>query len=148
MTTTEVRPKESKGTLELMANTIAVANGLVFDYYPIKLGEKRGPYIDLVKVPPLIVEGFVTVGKQLFQVSYKDYIRRRVNVTNPYRVTASQQCSNHNVVQSIPDRDQQAIKQCVEPILDEAANLAWKDQIDSLLHSYDPQEEWYPEDFA
>ena len=65
MATTEARPVESKGTLEPKANTIAVVNGMLFDYYSIKLGERHGPFMELIKVPPLIVEGFVTVGKQL-----------------------------------------------------------------------------------
>lgn len=143
MSITEVRPKESKGTLEPMANTIAVANGMLFDYYAIKLGEKKGPFVELIKVPPLIVEGFVTVGKQLYVVGFKDYIRRRVNVSSPYRAAvATNQSTANDVVETVSNRDQSTVSQCADPAIDQAANLAWKEQIDSLLHADDPEEEW------
>lgn len=148
MATAEVRPKETRGILEPVANTIAVADGLMFNYYPIKLGDKKGPFRELVKIPPLIVEGFVTVGKQLFQVSTKDFIRRRVNVTSPYRATASQQSANLDVVEAVSNPEQPAVVQCIDPAIDEAANLAWQDQINALLYLDDPQEEWLPTDFT
>ena len=149
MATTEVRPLESRGTLDPKANTIAVVNGMLFDYYSIKLGERHGPYIELVKVPPLIVEGFVTVGKQLYQVTIKDFIRRRVNVTSPYRATAAtEQPAALDVAEDIQPSNQSAISKLAESVLDQAADLAWQDQIDSLCYLDDPEEEWILETSA
>lgn len=151
MATTEVTPVESKGTLEPKANTIAVVNGMLFDYYTIKLGDRLGPYVELAKVPPLIVEGFVTVGKQLYQVTIKDFIRRRVNVTNPYRAAATaatQQPAAVDVAEDVQPSNQSAIGQLTESVLDQAADLAWKDQINALCYLDDPEEEWVIETSA
>jgi len=137
-----VHPKESKGVLEPMLNTFAVANGILYDYYAIKFGERKGPYVELLKLPPLISEGFVTFERKLYKVQLSDYIRRRVNVTNPYRAPAAVPSPNVDVVETIHDTNKPAVVQIANASLDQAVDLAWQEQIDALHYLDDPEEEW------
>jgi hypothetical protein len=152
----EARPKESKSTLEPMPHTFAVENGLVYDYYPIKLGLRLGDYIAIQKLPPVMKEGFVTYQKRLYKVTFRDFFRSRVNVGQPAYTPARNDdgasTSRSTIVDPSPSSDvaatpasvgdQQGSESTFGLQINQAADLAWEDQIRTLLFVDDPQEEW------
>jgi hypothetical protein len=152
-----IRPKESKANLEPIPNTFAVLNGLVYDYYPTKFGTRRGDWIDLLKIPPVMSEGYVTFEKQLYRVDLRDYFRRRVNVGRaaftPATTTNSGGASitaagapaaaaGTGVVVTGFNTEQSATDSTFGVQINEIADMAWKDQIRSLLYIDDPEAEW------
>ena len=151
-------PKESRATLDPKANTIAIANGMLFDYYSIKLGERVGPFVTLLNLPPVIPEeaAFVTISRKIYKLTPKDYIRRRVNVSNPYNpranatnavnsTTSAESCGGTGESTSASNRghdlsrhnlhsDQQGSGGSTEAEEIKLANLAWLDQIETLQY--------------
>lgn len=151
-------PKVVKSVLEPTLNTIAIENGLFFDYYPIKLGDKTGDFVQLTKLPPVIAEGFVTYNKRLYKLTYRDFFRRRLNVQSSYTAptsatrTGAVESTNTpepiGVVEAGDNSVQSGVGNSVELQVLEDANLAWDEQINSLLHSIDSEEEWVIENYS
>ncbi len=137
----EVRPKESKGSLEPMANTIAVANGILFDYYPVKLGVQKGLFVEILKAPAVIVEGYITYKRKLYAVSFKDYIRRKVNVARHFQPIAASPIPA-TIREQLRDPVQSTVNSDTEREIHAAADLAWSEQVKSLLALDDPEAEW------
>jgi len=144
-TTASIVPKESKSNLEPTANTIAFQNGLVYDYYAIKLGSIKGPFLELFKLPPVMQEGFITVNKKLYKISISDYIRSRVNVSAS---SIDARISNTTAPAVVVDPNQQPLGVYLGIQEDGNANMAWAEQIESLLHLEDPEEQWDIQDIA
>lgn len=146
-------PKESKGSLETLPNTFAVQNGVLYDYYSIKFGERRGDFVDIHKLPGVMKEGFVTYQKNLYRVSLKDYLRSKVNVgQSPYvppstlndggrELTAANKPTS-NVGKLRIDSGQLGSLGDLDVQIEQAANLAFEDQIRALLYADNPEEEW------
>lgn len=155
---TSIRPKESLAILKPVNNTYAVRNGMLYDYYSIKLGEAtpNGKFVPLVKSPPLMKEGFVTFNKKLFKVTLRDLFRRQINVQREYQCgntagTSSSTRATTNQTQldqTSNNSDQQRLSADFELQVNEAADLYWKDQIATLLFTEDPEAEWGMEELA
>jgi hypothetical protein len=154
--TATVRPKESKAVLEPTKGTFAVANGVLFDYYTIKFGEQKGNYVTLEKLPPVLKEGYATYQRKLYKVELRDFLRSRVNVgQSAYTpnatpdtggsTTATPGPASPALVNPNADSIQSAVDGTFGVQVNQAADLAWKDQISALLHAYDPEEEWIVE---
>jgi hypothetical protein len=144
-------PKAVKNELEPMRDTIAVANGLFFEYYPIKLGEKVGGFVQITQLPSVLKEGYVTFERKLFRLTFRDFFRRRLNVNQPSygttpaagaTSTATAGPTSTTVVPSGNSDIQPRTRVSDEVSLDEVINLAWDEQISTLLHSLDPEAEW------
>jgi hypothetical protein len=147
------RPKESKASLDPIPNTYAIPNGVLYDYYSIKFGERKGDFVEITKLPPTIQEGFVTFQKQLYRVSIRDYLRRRVNVGQPAYVTpttgnaAGAALTNAagpapNVVNGFCASGQQGPGSATELQFVKDADVAWEEQVGALLYADDPEAEW------
>lgn len=155
-------PKETRTTLALVPNTLAVQNGSNFDYYAIKLGGVVNGYLQILKMPPIIAEGYITHNRKLYKLTYRDFFRRRLNVTQPsYSPTSAITNSNANIstpgdssstvgamVEASVNNIQSGPVESVELQLIEIANMAWKEQVGTLLHSIDPEEEWFSSDYS
>lgn len=152
--TTVAGPKLSKPTLEATANTIAIQQGSGFDYYKVKLGDRRGPFVDIYGLPPDPVTGYVTYNGNLYRLEISDYLRGRVNVSTQYRnsdnggtttTTTSSVDSN-----TLPEPAKPAVLGGNKPGTSDAletqerqdADLAWTRQTEALLAIIDQEEEW------
>lgn len=147
---TVVRPKESKGALEPVTNTFAVQNGMLWDYYPIKLGDRKGDYVAIVKLPPVLKEGYATYQKKLFKVTFKDFLRSRVNVGQP-AYTAEPGTDDESgsteqpklvTVKPAVNSEQCRTDDTFGVQINEAADVAWQEQVRALLYLDDPEAEW------
>ncbi len=147
--TAEVRPTVTKGVLEPTTSTLAVRNGDVYDYYRIKAGDPRGDFVDLLKLPPVLMEGYVTYKGKLYPFSLRDFFRRRVNVgQSAYRPATSADATDDTsssgdpiavVTETITNPDQSGASNAFGLQEHEAANLAWQEQIDALQYLDDTE---------
>lgn len=146
-------PKESLTTLEPVVGTYAIQNGVLYDYYPIKFGEVKGDFVSLQRCPPILAEGYVTYQKKLYKVTLKDLLRSRVNVgVGPYSVPTTNNVAGAAITAAAapssptPGLQVTAGQPELDPItgvqVTQAADVAWKEQVDSLLYSVDPEAEW------
>ena len=60
-----------------------------YDYYPIKLGDRKGLFAEILVTPPVIADGLVRYERKLYAVTKRDILRRRINVAHPV-IRASQ----------------------------------------------------------
>ena len=147
--TTEVRPTVTKAALEPVTNTLAVRNGEVYDYYRIKPGEPRGDFVDLLKLPSVPTEGYITYKGKLYPFSLRDFFRRRVNVgQSAYRNPASADTTDSTASSvEAPAVAATATAHSDEPGSSnafglqehQAADLAWQEQIDALQYLDDSE---------
>lgn len=123
-------------------------------YYKCKVGEVRpgGNYVELVTTPAVVEDGFVYVGKQLYNVSKRNFLRHQIDI----RQLAD--------IRRIPTFTAPAVPDVVTPAveggpaadnvecgiasdigLDEAkaADLAFNGQAESLQYAFDSEEGWY-----
>lgn len=162
MTIATGSPKASKPRLVPYPGYYAVANGPLFDYYPISLGKASGGFVEMVKAPTVFQEGYATIGKDLYLVTLKDLTRRRINVrSNPVRVgneTVESDNTDSTSVTSDSSTSTRTDTQLLEPghllgnkpgiseeielQVSQDADLAWKEQINTLLFIEDPEAEW------
>jgi hypothetical protein len=141
-------PKAVKPDLVPMANTIAMENGLFFEYYPVKFGVELGQYVQLTKLPPVLKEGYVTFNKKLYKLTLQDLIRRRLNVgqpsygTEPTPTEPGKPNTLPKVVRTSSDNIESDTSQLAEIQICQDADMAWTEQVHTLLHTIDPEEEW------
>lgn len=153
--TAEVRPQVTKGVLEPTTNTLAVLNSQIYDYYKIKLGDLKGDFVEVIKLPSVISEGYVTYKGKLYPFSLRDFFRRRVNVGQPHHNTTAGVGADIAepvgppttvVTATAADPNKSSASAAFGFQEHEAANLAWKEQINALRDIDDTQEEWILED--
>jgi hypothetical protein len=149
-TTHGVVPKFSKETLVPLVGYFAVLEDAMYNYYPVILGNTLGKFIEILKPPPVLSEGFVTVGDKVYSVNLKDLMRRKVNVGNepvsvavePTKPTVKPRASTELLEQRDPNLVKSRVSIPSEFQDSEVVNLAWTNQINSLLHLEDPEAEW------
>jgi hypothetical protein len=153
------RPKMSHTTLEIRKNYYVIPDGEQFHYFPIKvLDEKTSRDIfRLEKTPPVIIEGIAILDNKLYHVSVKDLMRgvirksKEIKPANRVTENGSSTNSSHNSGTTDPSteastgsirgtdgtnlrsNDEQGSLSASEMEVNRAANLAWSEQIDSLL---------------
>lgn len=164
-------PKMSFPTLEIRKNYYVITEQGQYHYFPIKVMDDKSerPIFVLEKAPPVLIEGIAIIGSRLFRVRIQDLMRgvirksreikpaNRVQTngsdgtasnTNSSNATGSQgsgadagRGSNESGVQRSVER---STPTAVEVEVGEAADLAWTEQIDSLLHHLSEKEgvEW------
>ncbi len=146
-----VLPKVTKATLVKLKNTLAVPNGELFDYYPLKLGETEGDYVELEVRPPVLKEGYVSIDKKFYKLTFKDLLKGRLNVSREYTfgntkddIANSENSDGSNqpakpaptstrVGQPSKDTDEPGLSTLLESKINEDAYLAWANQISTLL---------------
>lgn len=137
--------------MEPVNGSFAVQNGLMWDYYPMKLGDRKGDFVAITKLPPVLKEGYATYQKKLFKVTFKDFLRSRINVGQPAftaepaatdepsgttdQPTATVDKPRVDSVQSGSDKSFGLQEH-------QAADVAWEEQVRALLHLDDPEAEW------
>lgn len=151
--------------LKPVKNSFATRQGNEFAYYRIKLGERRGNFVELLKGPPVMEVGYVTYDNQLYEVSIKSLFKGKVNVSNPYATTAADKSnaanstsatgtgagaatagiSDNNVKSTDVGRgtstgsNKQGAGTEIGSEELESANMAWLEQARALLYSEDPE---------
>lgn len=148
-------PKDSKPTLVPYPGLYAVADGPIYNYFPIIVGKMgEGNFVEILKPPIVAQAGYVTIEGKLYFVTLRDLFRRKVNVRNsPINPdsgsisTTSGSTGNTGLSPATVDQgskhpEQPRPSQVSEFQVNETINLAWQDQIDALLHLEDPEAEW------
>lgn len=126
----------------------AVTN--TFDEYPIKLSEVVvGNFLELIVSPPVRRPGFLSYKKQIVQVSLHDLLRNHINVTKLYARpndtgTSTDSTGSNTAVgaQSSAGTIQCGAQAGSGDVLDQESSLYWKEQMQSLHYSEDPEEGW------
>ncbi len=141
-------PRVIQSTVERSSRTqsFIVQNGLLYDYYSIKVSPtpiKEGkPFHKIEKLPSILADGLVVINKKIYIVSRKDLLRRRINVNNEYHQStqSQQQPVQEPTVESTVK--QSTVNRALGVEVSEDVNMAWDEQIRTLLHVNDP-EAWY-----
>lgn len=126
-------PKLTSPNLTCVKDTYVVQNGLLFDYYPIKT---KPLILDKVysieQSPPVILDGFVCIGKELYRVSADDIMKRKVYGNKRYSAADT---TTDTSTKSVSNRPKQKSDDSIGFEIDQNADLAWQNQIDSLLQN-------------
>lgn len=166
-------PKMSKTTLEIRKNYYVVPDGDLFHYFPLKVVDENTerPIFRIEKSPSVLMEGIAILGKRLYRVPVQDLMRgvirksreiqpaNRVNsngstgnTTNPATLpgTGNGAVSNPTGSAVSADNNQHGTSSDVDLEVCEAADLAWEEQIQSLLSFISEKEggEWQVENPA
>lgn len=142
-------PKWTRGALDVINNTYVVQNGLLFEYYPISCvpHADSDKFIKLQISPGVMVPGIAIVGKKLYDMSLEDLFRRRINVAKRHGRT-----DDANVVKSSPakktedstklstDSNESTLGKLFGGEIDKVADLAWQNEIDTLLQTFYEEE--------
>lgn len=152
MSTAAAAPRFSKPNLVLSPGLFAVQDGPIYNYYAITLGKKEGNFVPIVKSPLILNEGYITFENKLYFVSSKDLARRKINVTASIAITttpdgnsdspANGSTPSTELVETYPNTDQPGTGQVLEFQVDQDANVAWQEQIGTLLYLEDSEAEW------
>lgn len=143
-------PRWSRGALDLINNTYVVRNNLLYEYYPISVlpYKDTDSFLKLEISPGVISSGVAIVDDKVYDVSLEDLYRRRINVkkqrlsTPDVNVGGTDESNGtskgHGKVKS--NTDQQGLSDLFGDEVSEAADVAWEDQVDSLLQVFHSQE--------
>ena len=144
-----VGPKETRDTLERVLNTLAIRNSEgKFDYYSVSLSKTprgtNGKFVDINRLPPVISEGYVYYKRNVYYISVREFLRRYVDVSKPPVDLAA--FNQHYVPSSVDtgaaSENKPGTNEDSGNISSEVIDLAWEEQISTLLHLDDTQEEW------
>jgi hypothetical protein len=145
-------PQSSRSHLEIRNNSYVVQNGFLFEYYPLVCNKtQRGNFIDIEISPGVMAAGVAILDQKLYDVSLEDLLRRRINVRKQ-RVTDERKHKRVGKSSSVPKPKMES-ESIVSPTVDEsgtskaigdqvskAADVAWQDQVDTLLETLHSQE--------
>jgi hypothetical protein len=137
-------PKWSRGALEAINNMYVVRNGLLFEYYPFSVIDftEKDKFIKFEISPGIISPGIAVVEGNFYDVSLDDLFRRRINVgkrhihaadDNVGRRTSSKKSKESRVAKE--DSDKSRFSEVFGDEVSEAADVAFEDQVDSLLQT-------------
>lgn len=144
-------PKWSRGALELINNTYVVRNNLLFEYYPISVKPytEKDTFIRLEISPGTMSEGIAVIDDNFYDVSLQDLLRRRINVhkrriqddlfDSANTVTRNRR-KHKEKAESSSDSNQQGFSGLFGDEIGEAADVAWEDQVQSLLQTFYTEE--------
>ena len=160
-------PKMSLPTLEVRKNYYVVPDGRQFHYFPIKvIDDANRPIIRFEKRPPVVMEGIGIVGKKLYWVPVQDLTRgiiRRFREITPAKRARDGSSGNTAITRTStgPSGENPAVnrsdvdltssdriqrRSSTDPGLEinQAADVAWEEQIDTLLSLLSEKEggEW------
>lgn len=125
-------PKYTKPNLVYTKDTFVVQNGLLFDYYPIEARILIPDKVYELRIsPPIIREGYACINKTIYQVSVTDLIKRKVYVNKQFTGTSNGATKG----KSVSSKSEQSVVGDVGIEIDKDADLAWENQIDSLLQN-------------
>jgi hypothetical protein len=135
-------PKWSRGSLDVINNTFVVQNGMIYEYYPISVKpyDKDDKFIELEISPGIRSPGKAIIAKNVYDVSLADLERRRINVSKRIneevgrntsdtasKAKSSKPKASNNEQRSVPVSGRELTK---------AADVAWEDQVESLLETF------------
>lgn len=122
------------------------SNEILWRYYPVKVStERKGNFYKLTVSPPFISEGFVYLDNKLIHVTVGDLIRGQINVTrvvetrniNPTRRDQPEATARR--VKEDPNK--LGSGQLFESEISQAADMAFQNQIETLLYLEDSEED-------
>jgi hypothetical protein len=133
-------PKWSRAALDVINNTYVIRNGLLYEYYPISVlpYKETDGFMRLEISPGVMAPGIAIVGKQLFEVSLDDLLRRKINVSKKHRSAA-----DDNIGSKLPTKKSKGSKSTeTNPVkqrlgtvsgdeVGQNADMAWENQVDT-----------------
>lgn len=143
-------PKWSRGALDLIDNTYVVRNNLLYEYYPVSVYpyKETDPFIKLEVSPGVMSPGTIVLDGKAFDVSLEDLLRRRINVKKQ-RLHATGDnidgTDKSNGENKEPGKvkvhsDKQGLVDLFGDEVSEAADMAFENQVNSLLQVLHSQE--------
>jgi hypothetical protein len=165
------KPKMSYTTLEIKKNYYVIPDGEKFHYFPIKIKDEKTtrPIFRFEKSPPVIMEGIAIIDSKLYHVPVQDLLRgiiRKSKEIQPANRVSENGSSNTTIIShsgttsptakstfgvvgdlngaNLQYSNESATVDPTTLEINSAANLAWTDQIDSLLSFISEKEgcEW------
>lgn len=151
-------PKFTEAAFTLRNNYYVVYNGEVYNYYPIKVVPwDDGPLIRFERTPPVLLEGYVMVGRKIYLVTLKDLqrkvirksreIQREVQNATDANAQPLSAILDSTVTTSVSNGDESKLGGDITLEVSQAADAAWQDQVRALFSDPDEEEgEWEIED--
>lgn len=146
------RQRKTSEHLEFVPNTLAIKNETNYEYFPLKLGPRRGDFVSIEKMPSKISEGYVMYQRKLYRLTLKDFFRNHLNVGKPNFIPEHIAVRSNTVASAISTAtdEGQLAGNNLQPStvnstgasINEELDLAWKEQIGTLLYLDDPEEGW------
>ena len=155
-------PKMALDEFEYLANMFVVPLNGKFFYYPIKVTKPESPsqpIFHFEKSPPVIVDGFVTFQRSVYEVPTQDLLRgiiRAFRKVKPKEYPLGTGQQRNESTRSGDEKTAKSTKLKVERTqhgspfgpseleIDQGINNAWEEEIGTLLHFYGAKEggEW------
>lgn len=145
-------PKWSRGALEIVNNTYVVRNDLLFEYYSISAlpYTEKDSFIRLEISPGIVSEGIAIIDDEMYDVSLHDLLRRRINV-GKRRVneelfggdntsTGDKPKKHKHRRRSATNPNEQGLSGLFGDEVGEAADMAWENQVNTLLQIISTEE--------
>jgi hypothetical protein len=146
-------PKLSRGTLDIINNTYVVRNGMMYEYYPIicTKPKEQDKFFDIEISPGIMAEGIAIIDRRMYNVSLRDLQRRRINVGNLRTLDNGKRKGTKGIStesgsktikedNSEPGRNEQRLGEIVGDKVGKVADMAWQNQVDSLLETLHTEE--------
>jgi hypothetical protein len=161
-------PKMSLPSLEPKTNVYVVPEGGLYHYYSIRIKEDTigKPIMRFEKAPPILMDGIVILNRtSMYQVSHEDILRGIVRASNKIIIerdsngsatSESNPCetdatSSSNVPHApVQYQVERGTVGASDVEIDQAADDAWEEQVESLLCHVSAKEggEWEVSDVA
>lgn len=167
-------PKLTTEDFKIKNNYYVVTDGNVFNYYPIKVEPDNGkPFLRFEKAPPVILEGLAIINKLIYRVPVQDLTRRIIRKSREVNLEVLNGINTRNSItdtdkstnavesltitsgksDTIQYKDERGASREIEVEISQAADIAWSNQIRTLLNTISEKEgfegeTWEIEDFA
>lgn len=143
------QPKNLLTDLEYKINRYCVYEDGIWSCYFAKVGavEEGARYIPFLSAPPIGKSGYFAFKKKFYPVSLRDLVRSHINVNPQYGLTLSQLNQRLGLTTQEPAPSPGLPNQ--QPSIRESTgqesqliDVAWDEQVRTLLLLEDPEEEW------
>lgn len=148
-----VRPNipDIRDNLEKVRNTFVVkTEDGRYQYFPAMYSMvargTNGKFVDFVKMPPIISDGFAYYKRKIYAVTRRELLRGYINVSKPQIILPkpvnldTTEITNDGTILSSTmettssDKLQSGTLESVDSGINEAIDLAWQEQIDTLQY--------------
>lgn len=115
---------------------VKVDDNWVYYFAKADIGKVVGSYITFSTCPPILSEGYFAFNRKFYPVSTRDILREHFNAAEHRGLTKNDIVSTSERV----DEQLSPVTNTEEEI--SSVDVAWNEQIGTLLYLEDPEEEW------
>jgi len=139
-------------TFQLAKNKYFIFSSATSEYIPlpIKFGELKGNFLEILESPDTLSAGYILHNKQILLISRKELLKRRINVNRSSSSHGNSTTSTTSTATTIghvdaggtSNPDKQRAESETGALIDSAANILWEEQVGALLSTEGAEEEW------